>query len=110
MTNACSGVTAAASEPFGHGNGVDAGATMEGQGVILGVVEGDADGDAAVVAEEWDARFELALGNIIRRLIAHDPPPAGSRVAADAQRWSEALRSDGQARLAAAGLHRLRAV
>lgn len=110
MTNACSGVTAAAPGPSGHGNGVDVGAAMEGQGVILGVVEGDADGEAVGDAAEWDARFELALGNIIRRLIAHDPPPAGSCLAADAQRWSEALRSDGQARLAAVGLHRLRAV
>jgi len=58
-------------------------------------------------AEAWDGRAEVALGVFIRRLLADDPPPPGSRLAADLRLWAEQLQSDGQARLAAAGGRRL---
>lgn len=58
--------------------------------------------------ESWDARAEIAVGLFIRRYLADDAAPAGSRVAPDLEVWAEGLLHDGQARLAAAGARPLR--
>jgi hypothetical protein len=59
-------------------------------------------------AERWDAQAEYDIGVLIRRYLQEHPRPDGAVCAEDFRRWSEALRSDGQARLQALGDHRLR--
>lgn len=57
---------------------------------------GPAEGESLA---RWEARAEHTIGVLIRRYLAQNPPPAGSRVAQDLQTWSHALASDGRARL-----------
>jgi hypothetical protein len=61
----------------------------------------------AMDSAAWDAHAELELAFFIRRHLAAYPPPAGSMIARDLERWSENLRCDGQARLVALGPARL---
>lgn len=107
LANACSGANVAAPGPIGRMNDVTAGAAGmdDRQQPILGVIEGGEPPSEV----SWDARFELALATFIDRHLAADPPPAESQIAADARRWSQNLRRDGQARLEAMGLPRLHA-
>lgn len=77
------------------------------QGPILSAVAGGEVGDA----EAWDIRMESHLGAFILRHLAHDPPPAGARLADDVRRWAENLQHDAQARQEVLGrVARLQAV
>lgn len=59
-------------------------------------------------AAAWDAHAEVSIGTVITRYLAWHPPPAGSLVAEDLERWAAGLLSDGRARLRAQGERRLR--
>ena len=50
-------------------------------------------------AATWEARAMLHVGLMIDRYLAEQPPPRGSRVAADLADWAARLRADGHARL-----------
>jgi hypothetical protein len=60
--------------------------------------------------EEWDARAEYDLGVFMRRYLHDHPPSVPSALSRDFEVWSENLSHDGQARLAALGARRLRAL
>ena len=64
--------------------------------------------DGAVAVATWEAQAEYAVGVLIRRYVAENPPPERSQVALDLQEWALALAADGQARLAALGEAHLR--
>lgn len=89
-----------------HGQGRETYRMRQGQPPTLTEVTGDGITDPTV----WDARTELALGTLIRRLLADDPPPADSLFAPDLELWAERLLADGRARLEDAGERFLRAV
>jgi hypothetical protein len=57
--------------------------------------------------ERWDVLAEIAVGQFIGRHLAACPPPPGSLVADDLERWAANLLHHGQVRLEAVGRGRL---
>lgn len=67
-------------------------------------------GGNSEAARQWDAHAENEIGAMIDRYITANPPPDGATCSEPFGRWAGQLRRSGQARLAALGEPRLRAL
>jgi hypothetical protein len=77
---------------------------------MLDVSTGGGEQDEQDRAALWDARIEMQIGAVIRRILTGDPPPAGSQVGADLWEWGRRLENDGRRGLLALGHPAVRAV